>query len=92
MNFKGGYNIFRPFIDYGTMGITDNALYTEFKTEKEANKLMTLFSSKLFKFILMITSYNYAPNKKIEFHIINTLSISDNYELTKNELELIDNI
>lgn len=92
MNFKGGYNIFRPFIDYGTMGITDNALYTEFKTEKEANKLMNLFSSKLFKFILMITSYNYAPNKKIEFHIINTLSISDNYDLTKNELELIDNI
>jgi len=90
MNFKGGYNIFRPFIDKGTMGITDHALYIETTSEKNESELINLFKSDLFKFILMITSYNYAPNKKNEFHILNTLSISNNYHLTEKEKELID--
>jgi len=89
MNFKGGYNIFRPFIDYGTMGITDNALYMEIESGDEILKLL---NSDIFKFILHITSYNYAPNKKIEFHILNTLSISDNYGLSDKEIKFIKDI
>ena len=90
MNFKGGYNIFRPFIDYGTMGITDNALYMGITDG--GDDIMNLFNSYIFKFILHITSYNYAPNKKIEFHILNTLSISENYGLTKKEEKFIKDI
>ncbi len=89
MNFKGGYNIFRPFVDQGTMGITDNALYMEIDSD---DAVLKLFNSDIFKFILHITSYNYAPNKKIEFHILNTLSISDNYGLSDNEIEFIKDI
>lgn len=89
MNFKGGYNIFRPFIDNGTMGITDNALYMEVIND---DNIIELFNSDLFKFILHITSYNYAPNKKIEFHILNTLSIADNYGLTSKELDFINDV
>jgi tRNA1(Val) A37 N6-methylase TrmN6 len=92
MNFKGGYNIFKPFIDYGTMGITDNALYMEVKDKEQGLKILKIFQSKLFIFILMITSYNYAPNKKIEFHILNTLSISDEYELLPTEKHYIEEI
>ena len=92
MNFKGGYNIFKPFIDYGTMGITDHALYTEVKDKEDGLKILKILHSKLFIFILMITSYNYAPNKKIEFHILNTLSISEDYLLIQKELDLINEI
>lgn len=92
MNFKGGYNIFKPFIDYGTMGITDHALYMEVKNKEYGLKILKIIQSKLFIFILMITSYNYAPNKKIEFHILNTLSISEDYLLTQKELDLINEI
>jgi len=89
MNFRGGYNIFRPFIDNGDMGITDNALYMEIKSD---DNIMKLFNSDVFRFILHITSYNYAPNKKIEFHILNTLSISEKYGLTKKEEQFIKGI
>ena len=92
MNFKGGYNIFRPFVDYGTMGITDHALYTLIDSKKQETELLDLFKSDLFKFILMITSYNYAPNKKNEFHILNTLSLAEDYDLTEREKELIKGI
>ena len=92
MNFKGGYNIFRPFVDYGTMGITDHALYTLIDSKKQEKELLDLFKSDLFKFILMITSYNYAPNKKNEFHILNTLSLAEDYDLTDREKELIKGI
>lgn len=92
MNFKGGYNIFKPFIDYGTMGITDHALYMEVKNKEHGLKILKILQSELFIFILMITSYNYAPNKKIEFHILNTLSISEDYLLIQKELDLINEI
>jgi tRNA1(Val) A37 N6-methylase TrmN6 len=92
MNFKGGYNIFRPFIDNGKMGITDSALYIDTKDNLKRNSILKLFNSDLFKFILMITSYNYAPNKKIEFHVLNTLAIADDYKLITNETKIINDI
>ncbi len=91
LNFKGGYNIFKPFIDEGTMGITDHALYIEVNNTNKYD-ILNLFNSDLFKFILMITSYNYAPNKKNEFHILNTFSISNNYELSIDEKKIIKSI
>ena len=76
MNFKGGYNYLDPFIDNGTMGITDNSMRL-YVNEQNKDDLLHFFNSDLLKFLLMITTYNYGANQKNEFHIINTFTIPD---------------
>ena len=92
MNFKGGYKIFKPFIDISTMGITDCGLYIDITKDEDKEYKLNFLKSDIFKFILMITSYNYSPNMKNEFHILNTLSLSDNYNLSQSEKNLISSV
>lgn len=91
MNFKGGYKLFRPFVDTGTMGITDCGLYIDL-TEQNETSILNLLMSPLFMFLLKITSYNYAPNMKNEFHVLNTITIQDNYPLSQLETQLINSV
>ena len=74
MNFKGGYNYIDPFIDNGTMGITDSSMRL-YVNDNNKDNLLHFFKSDLLKFLLMITTYNYGSNQKNEFHIINTFTI-----------------
>ena len=74
MNFKGGYNYIDPFIDNGTMGITDSSMRL-YVNDNNKEDLLHFFKSDLLKFLLMITTYNYGSNQKNEFHIINTFTI-----------------
>ena len=91
MNFKGGYKLFRPFVDKGTMGITDCGLYIDL-TEQNETLILNLLTSPLFMFLLMITSYNYAPNMKNEFHVLNTISVQPQYKLTKHEQSFLNTV
>ena len=91
MNFKGGYKLFRPFVDTGTMGITDCGLYIDL-TDQPETSILNLLTSPLFMFLLKITSYNYAPNMKNEFHVLNTITIQENYPLSQLETQLINSV
>ena len=93
MNFRGGYRIYSPFIDYGTMGITDNSMYLEVNKKNEYD-MLNFLRSDLVKFILLVTSYNYASNKKNEFHIMNLISVypMEAYNLTEVENQYIRDI
>ncbi len=94
MNFKGGYNYLDPFIDNGTMGITDSSMRL-YVNNNNKDDLLTFFKSDLLKFLLMITTYNYGSNQKNEFHIINTFTIPDSndyykfYDLNNDEIKFI---
>ena len=82
MNFHGGYRYLDPFIDCGTMGITDSSMRMYVNNDNK-NLLLDFLKSDLFKFLLMATTYNYGANQKNEFHIINLFtkpSISDFYK------------
>jgi len=74
MNFHGGYKYLDPFIDDGTMGITDSSmrLYID---DNNKDLLLSYFKSNLLNFLLMCTTYNYGTNQKNEFHIINLFTI-----------------
>lgn len=97
MNFKGGYNYLEPFIDDGTMGITDSSMRL-YVNHDNKNDMLHFFKSKLLKFLLMITTYNYGANQKNEFHIINTFTIPDIkdyysfYNINEEEKKFIINI
>ena len=43
MNFKGGYKIFKPFIDISTMGITDCGLYIDITKDEDKNYRIKFF-------------------------------------------------
>jgi len=95
MNFKGGYKYLDPFIDNGTMGITDNSMRLYVNNDNK-NLLLKYLKSDLIYFLLMITTYNYGSNQKNEFHIMNLITIPDTedfynfYMLTKKEINFIN--
>jgi hypothetical protein len=97
MNFKGGYNYLDPHIDNGTMGITDNSMRL-YVNNNNKNLILSFFESKLLKFLLYSTTYNYGANQKNEFHIINTFTIPINsdfykyYDINKTEIKFINSI
>ena len=97
MIFKGGYNYLNPFIDNGTMGITDNSMRLYINDDNK-DIILDFLKSKLFKFLLMATTYNYGANQKNEFHIINTFSIplhinyNEFYNLNTNDINFIESV
>ena len=99
MNFKGGYKILNPFIDNGTLGVTDNSMFM-IVTNDNKELILNFLKSKLLRFFLMTTTYNYGANQKNEFHIMNLITIPDKYneendlynfyQFTKKEIEFIE--
>ena len=97
MIFRGGYDYLCPFIDKGTMGITDNSMRL-YVNDKNKDNILHFLKSKLFMFLLMTTTYNYGANRKNEFHIINTFSVPEHndyytfYNINEHEKNFIENI
>tara|TARA_B100001093_G_C26834671_1_gene1017796 strand:- start:1615 stop:2964 length:1350 start_codon:yes stop_codon:yes gene_type:complete len=97
MNFKGGYQNFRPIIDLGTCGITDNSMYMEV-SDQNKEFIFHFLNSKIIYFLLKITNYNFGTNHKNEFHILNLITIPNNneynkfYKFTKKESDFINKI
>ena len=97
MNFKGGHEYLKPFIDERTMGITDNSMRL-YVTDENKDFLLSYFNSDILKFLLICTTYNYGRNGKNEFHIINTFTmpkIQDFYKfygITYKEILFIRNL
>jgi len=96
MNFRGGYKYLNPFIDKGSLGITDSSMYMIVE-KKNKDFILNFLKSELMYFLLMITTYNYGANQKNEFHIMNTFKIPNNmnnlydyYKLTEEEIIFIN--
>jgi hypothetical protein len=79
-------------------------MYQLIKPGDNVTNMITLFTSKLIHFLLLITQYSEAPNHKNEFKVLNLISKpttgklkTDNdiykyYGITKNEQQLIEEV
>jgi hypothetical protein len=97
MTFNGGYEKGKLFAFYSdeSVGTTNNSMYMEVDNKRQADHLVEFFNSDIITFLMKITQYSASPNHKNEFKILNMLKVPkhmDDYNLTKEEKELINKI
>jgi hypothetical protein len=97
MTYSGGFEKGKLFAFYSdkALGTTDMSMYMIVKSKAEGEKIATFLNSNIITFLLKITQYSASPNHKNEFKILNQLKVPkslDDYNLNKNEKELINTI
>ena len=95
---RSGY--LKPFYDNGVIGIGGDCFACLVKDESEANKIIKLLSSNLYKFYIETNKWSGFHNKEVLQdlpNIINAIDVIDNdsiykyFNLTNEEIKLIEN-
>ena len=99
--FSNGRHIV-PFYDNGKLGVTQGGLYILVNTDENGHKMVKYLNTNIIKLIVKATKwsnfettkqiFNYIPNIINEIENINDKNIYEYFEITKEEIKMIESL
>ena len=99
--FSNGRHIV-PFYDNGKLGVTQGGLYILVNTDENGNKMVKYLNTNIIKLVVKATKwsnfettkqiFNYIPNIINEIENINDKNIYEYFEITKEEIKMIESL
>ena len=91
-----------PFYDNGKLGVTQGGLYILVNTDENGNKMVKYLNTNIIKLVVKATKwsnfettkqiFNYIPNIINEIENINDKNIYEYFEITKEEIKMIESL